>query len=254
MDTFPDRPLVSIITASYNSAATINDTLYSIAIQDYPRIEHIIVDGLSSDNTVHIIGSFKHVSKIISEKDNGIYDAMNKGVDRASSKYLNFMNSDDYFFSNTIIEEVAPLFNSEYEIIYGNTEIRYKDFKSIKIWGKPAHIWMGPVNHQSSFIKTEIMKKYKYNVSNKIVADFEFFLNVYYHGGKIIKINNIIASYSNEGISQQKEVQVIEDIYNTVKKFKKGIIVDIYYNILKIKPLIKKLLPRRIFKLIVSKK
>ncbi len=249
------NPLLSVITVSFNSAKTIEQTILSVINQTYKNIEYIIIDGGSTDGTVDIIKKYNNKIKYwISEKDNGIYDAMNKGVDRASSKYLNFMNSDDYFFSNTIIEEVAPLFNSEYEIIYGNTEIRYKDFKSIKIWGKPAHIWMGPVNHQSSFIKTEIMKKYKYNVSNKIVADFEFFLNVYYHGGKIIKINNIIASYSNEGISQQKEVQVIEDIYNTVKKFKKGIIVDIYYNILKIKPLIKKLLPRRIFKLIVSKK
>ena len=84
---------ISIITATYNSAATVRDTLTCIAGQQYPNIEHIIVDGVSKDNTLAIVGEFSHIAKTISEKDKGIYDAMNKGVQLATGEVIGILST-----------------------------------------------------------------------------------------------------------------------------------------------------------------
>ena len=97
---------ISIITVCFNSENTIFDTLESVQSQNYENIEHIIVDGKSTDNTLNIIKKFKHVSKIISEKDNGIYDAMNKGVLCSTGDILVFLNSDDYSNKKTLSKEI----------------------------------------------------------------------------------------------------------------------------------------------------
>jgi len=241
---------ITIITVCYNAAKTIEETIKSVISQDYQDLEYIIIDGASTDGTKEIIEKYKKIFPIIyiSEKDKGIYDAMNKGIDLASGDYLNFMNADDYFFNKDVIAEMIPYLEKQDDIVYGDMEVRYKDFKLIKKEPQPKYLWRGPVNHQSSFIKKETMKKYKYNIENKIVADFEFFLNVYYHGGKITKIDKTIASFSNEGMNQINDKQVIKDCYQTVKKFKNTLTVKIYYQLLKIKPLLKKILPHSVFK------
>lgn len=97
------------------------------------------------------------------------------------------------------------------------------------------------------------MKKYGYNINNKIVADLEFFMSVYYNGGKIKKINQTVSSFAKDGITEKMGKQVIADAYQTVKKFDTRIKVDVYYNILKTKPFIKRFLSRKIFKLIKTK-
>lgn len=245
-----NNPLFSVITVSFNSVATIEKTILSVLNQTYKNIEYIIIDGGSTDGTVDIIRKYNdRISYWVSEKDNGIYDAMNKGIDVAKGTYLNFMNSDDYFFNKDVTNEIVPFLKNKDDIIYGNVEVRYKDFKIIKKEPDPKYLWMGPVNHQSSFIKNETMNIYKYNIANKIVADYEFFLNVYYKGGKILKIDKTIASFSNDGVSSKNDQQVIIDCYKTLKKFKDNIFIEIYYKILIIKPFIKKILPKHIFKL-----
>jgi glycosyltransferase involved in cell wall biosynthesis len=245
---------ISIITVCYNAEKTIEKTIESIIAQSYKDLEYIIIDGASTDKTLEIIERYKKILPIIlvSEKDNGIYDAMNKGTDLASGDYLNFMNAGDTFFNSTVIADVIPFLGENYDIVYGNMEVIYRDFKLIKKEPEPKYLWQGPVNHQSSFIKRETLKKYRYNTDNKLVADFEFFLNVYYQGGKIKKINETIASYSNDGVTQVNDKQVIEDCYKTVKLFRDDLTVKIYYTFLKIKPGLKKILPRSLFKFLKS--
>ena len=96
---------VSIVTVTYNSAKTIRDTLESIKNQNYPYIEHTIIDGASKDETLEIVKEFPHITKTISEPDNGIYDAMNKGIKLATGDIIGILNSDEYYASNTIIFE-----------------------------------------------------------------------------------------------------------------------------------------------------
>ena len=101
---------VSIITTTYNSAATVAETLRSVRDQDYPLIEHLVIDGLSKDNTLEIVRQFPHVSLAISEKDEGIYDAMNKGIRAATGDIIGILNSDDIYASNQVISRVAEVF------------------------------------------------------------------------------------------------------------------------------------------------
>src|SRR3982750_1305069 len=98
---------VSIITACYNSAATITNTLQSVNSQDHDDIEHIVVDGGSLDETVSIVQSYPHVAKWVSEKDNGLYDAINKGIRMATGEVVGILNSDDFFPNNHIVSLIA---------------------------------------------------------------------------------------------------------------------------------------------------
>lgn len=246
---------ITIITVCYNARDVIENTIKSVIKQSYQNIEYIIIDGGSIDGTKEIIEKYKNIFPIIfiSEKDDGIYDAMNKGIKLSSGEWLNFMNAGDVFLNTESISEVLPWLKSDFDIVYGSTEIRYKDFKTIKKGPNPNKLWLGYVPHQSAFIKSLIMKKYLYNENNKIAGDLEFFLNVYYNGGKIKKINQIISSFAKDGITEQKGKQVIEDAYKTVRAIAPSFKVDFYYSLLKIKPLLKKILPRKIFKFIKTK-
>lgn len=245
---------ISIITVCYNDKDVIEKTILSVINQDYSNLEYIIVDGASSDGTLEIIKQYqkKYPIILISEKDDGIYDAMNKGSKVASGDYLNFMNAGDYFFSDNTISAVVPHLYSGEGIVYGDTEIRYDNFKIIASSKDPQNLWRGPINHQSTFISRPVMTKYGYNIKNKIVADFEFFLNAYYNGETIKKINVVIASFANNGISQSEDKQVVSDCLRTVKQFKKGLRVELHYKVLSLKPLFKKILPRRIFKILLN--
>src|SRR6266700_2958591 len=101
---------VSIITATFNSASTIADTMQSVGEQDYPLIDHIIVDSASTDNTLQIIKEFAHHISVISEKDEGIYDAMNKGIRAAKGDIIGILNSDDVYTDPYVISTVVDVF------------------------------------------------------------------------------------------------------------------------------------------------
>ena len=127
---------ISIITTSYNSQETIFETLKSVNSQSYNNIEHIIVDGESSDRTLEIVDRFDHVAQIISERDSGVYEAMNKGIRASSGDIIGFLNSDDYFFSNDIMKEYADGFRSlSNKIIFGDLQFVSRDNKRrIRSW------------------------------------------------------------------------------------------------------------------------
>lgn len=246
---------ISVITVCLNNADGLKKTIKSVVSQTYKDIEYIIIDGGSNDETISIVSEYEKVFPIIfiSEPDDGIYDAMNKGIRLSSGEWLNFMNAGDIFFNKDSASDVVPFLKEGGDIVYGNTEILYKDFKAIKDEPQPDKLWMGRVPHQSSFIRASTIKKYEYNKKNKIVADFEFFLTVYYSGGVIKKINQVVSSFSKDGVTEKMEKQVINDAHQTIKKFNKSIKIDVYYNILKIKPFIKQFLPKKIFKIIKTK-
>src|SRR5215213_1152254 len=104
---------VSIITVTYNSAATLQDTLESVKRQDYPNIEHILVDGASKDGTVNIIRSYPHVAKYVSERDKGLYDAINKGILMSTGDVIGILNSDDFFPHGKVISNMVKVFKEQ---------------------------------------------------------------------------------------------------------------------------------------------
>lgn len=221
-------PKISIITIVYNDVKNISATIESVLSQDYPNIEYIIIDGGSTDGTKEIIQNyidspnFKHsISKFISEKDNGIYDAMNKGIDMATGEWCNFMNSGDRFYAFTTIKECFEKYQETlkangggaYKVIYGHTQILY-DAKHCKVLISTSqnHKYHHRFIHQSAFIDTEVMKKYHYDTNFKIAGDTDFFTKIFHQGHLFKKIDVIVSVFNVDGVSGKPSFQMfIED-------------------------------------------
>jgi glycosyltransferase involved in cell wall biosynthesis len=178
---------VSIITATYNSEETLEDTMYSIHNQSYNDIEHIVIDGLSKDNTLDIVRKFNS-SKIVSEKDNGIYDAMNKGILNASGDIVGILNSDDVYYDNNVINQVVNVFkDKKCDAVFSDLFYvkRNNLDKKIRFWktGKFKQTsflegWHPP--HPTLFLNREIYNKYGvFNLNYKLAADFELMLRLF---------------------------------------------------------------------------
>ncbi|MBS1596792.1 MAG: glycosyltransferase [Bacteroidetes bacterium] len=176
---------VSIITATFNSEATIRNTMNCIREQDYANIEHIIVDGLSQDGTLKIVGDFPHVAKVISEKDKGIYDAMNKGISLAGGEVIGILNSDDVYVNNHVVSTIASVFeNEQVDLCYADLQyVQHQNInKVVRTW-KSGHFskrsfylgWMPP--HPTVFVRREVYEKFGlFNTSLKSAADYEMML------------------------------------------------------------------------------
>lgn len=191
---------ISIITACYNSAATIGDTLASVAMQDYPNIEHIIIDGSSSDNTLDIVNRFPHVVKVVSERDNGIYDAMNKGIAVATGDVVGILNSDDVYTSGNVLSTVMKEFeNTSIDAVYADLQyVQFHDLNKVtRTWHsgnfskkKFYYGWMPP--HPTFFVRRSVYRNIgTFNCKLRSAADYEFMLRV------LVK-NNHNASYIPE--------------------------------------------------------
>lgn len=191
----------SIVTVSYNSEKTIEETIRSVIFQSCKDYEYILVDGGSTDNTLNIVNNYKkYFNKIISEKDNGIYDAINKGIKVASGEIISILNSDDIYYSNNVLSDVENVFENDqnYKCVIGNTlifkEINNKK-KIIRNYKSNFYNWMIYLGysppHPSSFFKKEVYSKFgTYNTKFKIAGDFDFFLRtIFINKIKYRKIN-----------------------------------------------------------------
>lgn len=226
-------PLITVITVSYNAVDTIEETILSVIHQTYANIEYLIIDGGSTDGTTAIINKYRdRISCTISEPDRGIYDAMNKGISMASGEWVNFMNSGDLFYRADIIRLVADyLVNGDADVVYGDAIYTCS-------WGKMKQTAQDigkidrhlPFCHQSSFVKTQLLKERKYDTRYRICADYDFFYRVYRAGHKFAYVPITIAVYEAEnGLSAQKftrlkqENAAVRGIENTINwkiKFK----------------------------------
>ena len=182
------RPLsltVTIITVSFNSAQTIGDTLTSVASQSYPNIEHIIVDGGSTDQTMNIVADFPHVAKSISEADEGIYFAMNKGLAMASGDVIGILNADDLYAHDEVISKVAAIFNDPAidatyaDLVFVDREDVSKVFRTWKSGpfkrSSMYNGWMPP--HPTFFVRRSMYKNHGlFNTALRSAADYELML------------------------------------------------------------------------------
>ena len=181
---------ISIITVSFNSAKTIKETIESILIQDYNNIEYIIIDGGSSDETIDIVKSYSEkISYFISEKDNGIYDAMNKGIKAATGDIVGILNSDDFYPNSFVLSNVAKSFKKyNCDAVYGDlVYVKEKDTTQIKRYWQAGNYntskikngWMLP--HPTFFVKKVMYDRYGlYNTDLKSAADYEMILKLLY--------------------------------------------------------------------------
>lgn len=181
------NPKVSIITVTFNSSNTVRSTVESIKRQTYTNIEYIVVDGASKDDTLSIVQEYTDVLDVlISEPDDGIYDAMNKGILLAKGEIIGILNSDDVLASENVISQIVEVFqnNPESNCVFGaliycaydNLEIirRYYHLRFFRTW-MLRFGWMPP--HPSTYIKRSVYAKYGvYKTDFEIAADYEFFV------------------------------------------------------------------------------
>lgn len=180
-------PKISIITACYNAENTIDQTIQSVLGQTYENIEYIIVDGDSTDGTMEIVEKYRDkIDVVVSESDKGVYDAFNKGVELATGEYINFMNADDYFSTNGIIEEIGLYLhnNSNVMLLHGNVKAideitghwHYRGQSlSLRDFEKGQ---MCP--HQSVFTRRELFNEFEgFNLAYKILADVDFTIKTF---------------------------------------------------------------------------
>jgi glycosyltransferase involved in cell wall biosynthesis len=209
-----DNIKVSIITVSYNSEKTIEKTIQSVLNQTYSNIEYIIVDGKSEDNTIILANQYTqkfiekgYTYKIISEKDKGIYDAMNKGAKLASGSIVGMINSDDWYESNTVKIVTDQYEKTAFDIAYGNLNVikNNKNFKKIAKKGMltTTRNW----NFPSMFVSKSTYEELDYFISDNIYADWDFYLRVIKNNKKVLRINEVLANFTTFGISHRKSIR-----------------------------------------------
>jgi glycosyltransferase involved in cell wall biosynthesis len=202
---------ISVITATYNSAATVGDTLTSVRQQDYTDVEHIIVDGWSSDGTLEIVANFPHIARIVSEKDKGIYDAMNKGIRMATGEVIGILNSDDIYIDRSVLSAVAKAFaDPAVMTVYADLQYVYPDnldrVKRTWITGPFRkknfyYGWMPP--HPTFFVRKEVYGRIGlFNTDLRTAADYELMLRILVkHGVPTFYIPRVIVKMRAGGMS-----------------------------------------------------
>jgi glycosyltransferase involved in cell wall biosynthesis len=211
-------PLITIITVNYNNADALEKTIGSVIRQNYHHIEYVVVDGASTDNSVDIIKKYeKYIAVWKSEKDTGIYNAMNKGISLATGDWICFLNSGDIFPDNEIVGKIAEEIiqdNENQDIVYGDIFIQKGDGTlKEKTAKEPCNLHRMFFCHQSAFVKTDILRKYLFDERYKLSADFKFFKQCYYDGRKFKHLHFPVVIYDKSGISNvSREKGLLENI------------------------------------------
>ncbi|MEI7589915.1 MAG: glycosyltransferase family 2 protein [Deltaproteobacteria bacterium] len=184
---------ISVITAVFNAHATISDAIESVAEQTYKNVEHIVVDGASTDGTIETIETYrKRISVFISEPDNGIYDALNKGIAIASGDVIGFLHADDVYFDNEVLEKIATAFNDEMvDAVYGDLiYVRRDDLgATVRYWKSqkfsPTLLkkgWMPP--HPTLYVRKKHYKRIGgFNTDYRVAADYFSILQLFLQKG-----------------------------------------------------------------------
>jgi len=218
------QPILSVITIVYNNVSDIERTLLSVLNQTYAGIEYIIIDGLSNDGTLELIKRYEsRITKLISEKDKGIYDAMNKGLALATGDYVIFMNSGDEFYAPDTVATVFATANDA-DIYYGETEMIDASGQSL---GQRRHkapetfTWRSfkfgmSVSHQAIYIKRALLEPYdpRYQLS----ADIDWIICAAKKAKKIVNVNGYVAKYLVGGMSKTKHRQSLAERFDIMKR------------------------------------
>jgi len=205
---------ISLITVSYNSVQTIRSTINSVLSQDYPDVEYIIIDGGSLDGTVTIIDEYRaQISRVLSEPDKGMYDAMNKGIQLATGDIIGILNSDDVYEGGGVLSNIAQIFikNPGVDLVFGDVVftkadapvaiVRHYHSMRFKLW-KLRIGWMMPP-HPATFVRREVYRNFGlYSLDYQIAADFEMFIRwLLIHKLNYFSLNRILVRMRMGGAS-----------------------------------------------------
>lgn len=212
----------TIITVVYNDVDNIEKTINSVINQSHDNIEYIIIDGGSTDGTVDVIKKYSDkISCWLSEPDNGIYDAMNKGLKLMNGEFVCFMNSADIFYNSNVVSLVNSIKNiDDYDFIYGDCMVTYpNDFTRLSASKPVRYLDRGMIcSHQSIFTKATVFNNREFNLKLSITSDFELFYKSCKEGSKTYQINHPISIITSGGVSDIKRILCYKEYFSIVKE------------------------------------
>jgi glycosyltransferase involved in cell wall biosynthesis len=197
------QPLFSIITVVFNDAINLEKTILNVLEQDFKNFQYIVIDGASNDNTLEVISKYSNwIDIVVSESDQGIYDAMNKGVKYADGKWINFLNAGDTYESKNFLSILASqILEPHVNLIYTDCKIGGKVYSPLL---NRKYLIRNMICHQSLFYRSNLFDEYQYDLSFKICADFSHLVSIY---DKLVcfKITGISVIYLGGGVSENSE-------------------------------------------------
>lgn len=213
---------VTIVTVTFDDKAALERTLHSVESQDYAHLEHVIVDGGSSDGSVDVIRQYGHTNVTwVSEPDNGIYDAMNKGVRMAKGVWVNFMNSGDTFVHESTVSQLVEQLQPDDDLVYGDTNFVSEDSQEVIKAKGPETLWMAlNFNHNSLFVRRELLLRHPFNLNYNIVADSEFVIWCYRNDCSFRNTGQVINNYRRGGYSDENSVMRSIERWKLVSDYK----------------------------------
>lgn len=214
----------SIITVTYNSGTTVEQTIKSVLAQTYSNFEYILIDGASSDNTVDIIKKYAEADnriRYISEPDEGIYDAMNKGIEMASGDVIAILNSDDYYESDALEKVRSVIPDGKDFVVYGMVRFVDGDAENSILFRNHNTLPLYMIMHPACFVSKAIYGKYRYDTSYRAAADYDLFLKLYNDKDvTFIPIYELLTNYRMGGMSYS----VVSTIETNKIKYNHGLI------------------------------
>lgn len=220
-------PTVSIITICYNAAATIEKTLQSVTEQDYPNIEYLIIDGQSKDNTLDIVARYKaQISKVVSEPDKGIYDAMNKGMAAATGDYIWYVHADDQIYAANTLSQIMANHNQE-DFIYGKALLVNEQGEERSLETRKPHpdaatlTWKTmkqgmAISHQSMLVRRTLSPEY--DLTYRYVADFDWLIRVLKKSQSVRDTGTYWCRFAEGGISTQHRNASLKERFTILQK------------------------------------
>lgn len=218
-------PKVSIVTIVFNGEKEIESTIQSVCSQTYSNIEYIIIDGASRDNTLSVVNKYKNrIAKIISEPDNGLYDAMNKGLANASGDYIWFMNAGDQIHDADVLSKIFSSLTSLPDVIYGETDmvdesgniIGERRLKAPESLNWKSLQWGMVVCHQSFIAKRSLAAQY--NLQYKIAADIDWMIATLKNAHSVHNAGIILSKFKTGGKSYKNIPKGLRERFNIMTK------------------------------------
>lgn len=223
------HPKFSIITVTYNAGKVLEDTIQSVIFQTYRNIEYILVDGGSKDNTLQIVSKYRnHISKVVSEPDQGLYDAMNKGIRLATGDYLCFLNAGDELHENETLQKMVHSLHTQElpDVIYGETAIvdNQGHFLHMRRLSAPKQLnWKSfkqgmLVCHQAFFARRELAIHYLYDLQYRFSADFDWCIRIMKQAKYLHNTRLTLIDYQKEGMTTQNHKASLKERFRIMVK------------------------------------
>lgn len=203
---------ITIVTICYNAIQSLERTILSVVNQKNVDVDYVIIDGGSTDGCVDLIKKYSdRISYCVSEPDKGIYDAMNKGINKASGEWINFMNAGDEFANPSVLEKISLYFTPEADVVFGDIIVT-KQCNSYICKANPhaikdfSNLSMG-FNHQASFVRTSLAKSTPFDLKFRLAADYNMMVSLYIMGKSFVYCGFPVAIYDLTGVSSQHFIQ-----------------------------------------------